>query len=263
MHWCAGEAIPGLSAGLFRKLEKDYYTHCPFDRAISVGCGNGAKEIEMIERGLVNSFDLYDIADGAIESGIADVKRRGLDDKIRFFSSNALESALSREYDLVTWFSSLHHMPSSRDAIKWSKDVLRRGGILIFDEYVGESRFQFSELFLKVNSDYRRTLPCKYLQNPFKPGSLVDTLMVNIDIDDLILLDPSEAVDSGDILPAMKEYFSSAEIILTGGAIYHMALNDIIHNLQNDSLAIENALELDLECIHNGLNQFAVAIAVK
>ena len=77
--------------------------------------------------------------------------------------------------------------------------------------------------------------------------------------------DPSEAADSGRILDFVKEYFPSAEITFTGGAVYHMTLNDIIYNFDEnkDKHLLELLLIIDDLCSQQGENHYAAALAIK
>src|SRR6202012_2082841 len=46
-------------------------------------------------------------------------------------------------YDLVNWDHSLHHMPDVDEALAWSVKVLRAGGYIMVNDYIGPNRLQF------------------------------------------------------------------------------------------------------------------------
>jgi hypothetical protein len=89
--------------------------------------------------------------------------------------------------------------------------------------------------------------------------------VTNIDVDQLIQFDPSEAMDSDRILPCLARWFPDAQVRLLGGAIYHCGLSDVIHNLMADGATqeIARALELDDMLLQQGHTHYASAIAVK
>jgi len=129
------------------------------------------------------------------------------------------------------------------------------------DEYVGPSRMQFPQWVLDANTSYRQSLPPHYKLNPYTHGELVADKMVNASIDDMIYWDPSEAADSSNIISALKLFFPDAKIRLTGGMIYHLGLNDILHNIHDNIEEIRRALALDDQLTERGVSQYAVAVA--
>ncbi|NNC79338.1 MAG: hypothetical protein HKN94_04210, partial [Acidimicrobiales bacterium] len=56
-----------------------------------------------------------------------------------------------------------------------------------------------------------------------------------------------------------------AQIILTGGVVYSMALNDIIHHFKWDPLdpLLSLMMLLDFEAANAGLTHYAAAVATK
>jgi SAM-dependent methyltransferase len=252
-------ACQAISQGLYRWVKTEFGP-LPLRRGMSVGCGEGAKEFATMAAGIVEEFDLYEISGGAISAGKEAAARLGLAERARFHHANAFESAIG-SYDLVLWNSSLHHMPAVGFALAWSRDRLRPGGLLILDEYVGPTRMQFPPWWLDENTAWRRSLPKRYKRNPFDPARLVADVVLNSDLDLLIEADPSEAADSGNILPELVKHFPEAKIKPTGGAIYHLGANDILHNFCDDPQEIGRMLEWDDRLLALGATQYAVAVA--
>jgi hypothetical protein len=62
--------------------------------------------------------------------------------------------------------------------------------------------------------------------------------------------DPSEAADCSRILECVQRQFPRAEIVPTGGVIYHLALSDLLANFAEDEdfRLLERLLELDDIC---------------
>jgi SAM-dependent methyltransferase len=253
-----GEQVSGLSQGLYRWLLRDFGP-LPLRHGVSVGCGEGVKEIEALRLGLVEQFDLFELSAFAIEAGRKAAEGERLADRMVFHHGDALERL--DFYDLVFWNNSLHHMPDVHAALSWSRRVLRPGGLLVMDEYVGPSRMQFPQWVLDANTSYRQSLPPHYKLNPYTHGELVADKMVNASIDDMIYWDPSEAADSSNIISALKLFFPDAKIRLTGGMIYHLGLNDILHNIHDNIEEIRRALALDDQLTERGVSQYAVAVA--
>lgn len=82
-------------------------------------------------------------------------------------------------------------------------------------------------------------------------------------VEQIINMDPSEAADSENIIPAIKENFIHADIRYAGGLIYLVCMEDIIHNITEDDPLLGYLLELDDQTIKFGLSQYAVILAQK
>jgi SAM-dependent methyltransferase len=261
-----GRPLSDVLSGLREWIVKEFSDRLPLRAGISVGCGQGAAELAMIQSEIVKNFDLFELSSYAVDSGRQAAEAAGLANNMRFRLGDAFSVCERREhYDIVLWQQSLHHMPDVDAALRWSRAVLRPDGILVMHEYVGPTRFQFREEVLIANSEFRRSLPEKLLSNPWAPGTKISAEVVNPDLDELIATDPSEGMDSGRILQCLFEYFPNAKVRLTGGIIYHLGLNDILHNLVREGAIdeIDRALALDDEFTNSGETQYAVALAVK
>ncbi|NEP08650.1 MAG: class I SAM-dependent methyltransferase, partial [Okeania sp. SIO4D6] len=186
--------------------------------------------------------------------------------KVTFIQGDALEVITEKEvFDFVHWNNSLHHMLDVEAAIKWSYEVLQKGGMFYMDDYVGPNRMQWSDKMLEVASQVRSILPEKYLANPRNPSQLLPKTLTRNSIERMIQIDPSEAADSERIIDSIKKYFPQAEIILTGGVVYHLALSDILHNFDEskDKYLLDFLMLIDDLCSELGETHYATAIAIK
>lgn len=233
-----------------------------WDRGISVGCGNGAKEIRLVRVGLVHHFDLFEISEIRAENGRALAEEQGVSDKITFHICDAFDQDLG-QYDLVYWNNALHHMLDTNAAVRWSRDRLKNGGSFVMDDYVGRDRLQWSEAEMDVAEKVRRLLPDRYLRDPLNLDRGLPLRPVPLLVEEWIRRDPTECADSENIIPAIKSYFPEAEITCTGGVIYHLALNDVIAHFdeEEDRPLLKALLMADLAYARAGLTHYAVAIA--
>lgn len=259
-----GEPINGFGAGL-KKLAKTKISNRKLKRGISIGCGNGAKEMVLIEQGIVEFFDLFEISEVRVAQGKDLAYKKGLDNKIKFHTHDPFKLDLKNSYDLVYWDNSLHHMLNVDDAVKWTYEVLRSQGMLLMDDFVGPSRFQWTDRSMEFASKIREILPEKYLKNPDNPSKLLSRKILRPNIKTLIQHDPTEAADSDRIIPSILKYFPNADLKFTGGCIYHLALNDVLANIdeEEDSILLELILLTDEALSYIGENHYAVCIALK
>ena len=257
-----GAPVDGLAAGDVSLLEQRVPGRV-FDRAISVGCGGGAKEMTLMRAGLVAHFDLYEASDARVQHGQELADRHGLANRITWHNRavDLASGALDGEHDLVYWNNALHHMFDADQAVQWSKRALRPNGYLYMNDFVGPDRMQWPDEALAIASRARELLPRRLLKRPTGKGYL-PTSVQRLDPDKLAAADPTECADSDAILPAVRRHFPAAWIKPTGGAIYHAALHNVIANFtEEDTPLLELMLLLDDVCTMAGHTHYAVALA--
>jgi SAM-dependent methyltransferase len=246
-----GEPLDGASAGFHLLLQRMRPGGYP--RAVSVGCGAGYKEASLVTSGLVQEFFLYEISSERVQQGKAFAKSRGIEHRMHFVQEDAFVSCRDH-FDLVYWNNALHHMMDVPAAISWSHDRLAPEGVFAMDDYVGASRFQWSDYSLHVATRFREALSADQLGN--NPSRVARP-----SLEKLIEMDPSEAADSERTVPALSATFANLEYFPTGGAIYHPALNDVLTNIEEESEALSLALLLDEVLARQGETHYGVAIA--
>ena len=159
-----GVAVDGLGAAAAILLKQ----HLPgrvYPNAISVGCGEGVKEMALVQTGLIGNFHLYEIAEARVEQDQVLAERLGIADQITFRTSNAFDIQERDSFDLVHWDHALHHMLDVNKAVTWSREMLKVGGVFYMDDFVGPSRMQWSNRTLRFACMVRRALPERYLKN--------------------------------------------------------------------------------------------------
>lgn len=279
-------ASPDASMGLAERALAKAGARAPFAHGVSVGCGNGFKEINLMKRGLVRSFTLFELADEGVRQARELAAKNGFAGRVEVVQGDAFDIVKDENrFDFVHWNNSLHHMMDVEQAVAWSHRICKPEGMFYMDDFVGPSRFQWTDRMLEIASAARRLLPKRYLRRsaPQACGlaglrsSLTSLLFgdtrrgyhpVDIhrpDAASIIAEDPSEAADSGRILEAIRRHFPDAEIINTGGVIYHMTLNDILANFdeERDRHLLELLLTIDDLCAELGHTHYATALAFK
>lgn len=261
-----GLPVDGVSQGLIEVAKKSLGHRAPLTSGISVGCGNAKKELTLIQQGIVSHFDLFELAESQIVEAQQNAREIGLADRIRIVNGDAFEIVKSEEqYDLVHWNNALHHIFDVDEAVRWSKNVLKRGGLFYMDDFVGPTRFQWSELSLSIASHIRLLLDKRFLVDPEQPECHLSTNIHRPDPDVLRAEDPSEAADSANILASVRRYFPDAQITATGGVVYNLALNDILNNFNEaqDRTVLELLMLIDDFCTDLIETHYATALAYK
>lgn len=214
----------------------------------------------MVSAGLVRHFDLFEISEVRAESGRALATRKGVSDRVAFHTCDAFEQDLG-QYDLVYWNNALHHMLDADSAVRWSRERLKLGGSFVMDDYVGPNRHQWTDVELDVAQGVRLMLPPQYRRDPQAPERELPLRPLRKSVEEMVRRDPTEAPDSENILPSVSRHFPNAEIIPTGGVIYHLALNEVIANFDEtrDVGLLEALLAMDRALTDVGLSHYAVA----
>lgn len=257
--------VDGFSKGLQLELKKMGRV---FEHGVSVGCGDGTKEFELMKEGIVKRFTLFELSTEMIKQARRKAESLGLLDRVELIQGDCFLHEFTEKVDLVHWNNSLHHMLDTKKAIKWSYDILSPGGVFYMDDFVGPTRFQWSDEALKLGTRIRRVLPKDFLKDPHRKGRYLSRELTRPNARRLKDSDPSEAADSSSIMQSVKEYFPNAKIKLTGGLIYHATLNDILHNInesdEKDKAILELSLIIDELSLNSGVeSQYAAVIALK
>lgn len=261
-----GEPIPGVSSGVHQLALNRFAARAPFGKGISVGGGTGSKEVDLLRRGLVQSMVIYDLSPQAIASGRQRATEEGFADRMTFIQDDAFRRETSPDaYDLVYWNNALHHMPDAGEALRWSRRVLKAGGLFLMDDFVGPTRMQWSQRTLNINNIFLHSLPAQYFRHPCKPAATLPQAVQRPNVAVMMATDPSECADSARILPELARHFPEADVIPTGGGVYVVGLNDVLHNIvaANDTATLDRAMDLDQACADLGETHYAAAMGIK
>ena len=83
------------------------------ERALSIGCGTGALERDLIRREMFEHVDAFDGSVGSLAVAQREARTAGMSARISYYSSNFNEPLLpARRYDAVFIHQALHHVAS-------------------------------------------------------------------------------------------------------------------------------------------------------
>jgi len=146
-----------FSGGILNFFEKNYFTK-PFKHGVSIGCGNGSKEMALLKKGIVQKFDLYELSKSRIEDGLKLAKKLDVEKQVTFYHEDAFQKD-NVNFDFIHWNNSLHHMTDTNFAVKWSYEKLIQDGVFYMDDYVGPNRFQWTSKMLSICNKVNQILP--------------------------------------------------------------------------------------------------------
>lgn len=211
--------------------------------ALSLGCGTGHREIKWAKQEKFQRIDAYDLSAFRIEKAKQSARETDLDHIINYFVSDIFDIEMRESfYDLILVEQALHHFSPMEEVLSRVNQSLKPDGYFIVNEFVGPSRFQWTDRQVEVVKGLLAVIPSKYHllwgQNGRKKKFFRPSLLR------MVLLDPSEAVESSKIRLLLKENFEIEEAREYGGTIVAPLVNGIAHNFASGDAEAEFWLQV-------------------
>ncbi len=221
----------------------------PARHGLEIGCGGGDLAIALVETGMCEQLDAFDVAEGAIETARAKARAKGIT-SINFFvaDGNGVTLAPAR-YDFICSSHALHHIENLENLFAQAAAALLPGGIFFADDYIGPSRMQYSDAHIALMNRLLDSLPEHKRRNRLAGGA-VKTSVERVPIETFLRVDPSEGVRAAEIVPLLRRHFD-VEVVPTGMSLMYEVLLGIIHNFDPEH-ARDDAM-LDLICLADDL----------
>ncbi len=218
----------------------------PFRRALSLGCGEGALERDVVAKGICAEVLGVDLLEEALERARALAREAGLHGiDYRRVDMNDLELDAGA-FDLVLFHQSLHHVENLEGCLAAVCRALAPGGTIYLDEYVGPSRGDWRwSLIADAEAVYAR-LPAAVRRRR--------RIAVPFDRDD-----PSEAVRSAEILPLFERHFRIVERRDYGGnllAVIHPYLRHERLGWPEGERVLETLIAAEKELLGRGVPSY-------
>ena len=191
-------AIPAVADSIHRRIGggtplwpldwfERTYPGTKFARALSIGCGAGALERDLVRRGLCGAVDAFDGSIASLAVARREARTAGMGGQIHYFAADFNAPAFPRAaYDAVFIHQALHHVGKLEKLLRAIRRCLKPGGLLYLEEYVGPSSTAWSAARLEPLARLYEELP--------RSLRILDRLPAPIQADD-----PSEAIRSGEI----------------------------------------------------------------
>jgi len=199
---------------------------------LSLGCGTGQKELMWASHCEYTRLDAYDLAPQRIAAAQEQASASGMTN-VRFLVGDVYKVEWPAQYyDVVFSDQSLHHFTPLDRLLARIRRTLRPDGYLVLNEFVGPTRFQWTDRQLEVVNGVLAILPPRYRVRwadhkikrcVHRPSRL-----------SMMISDPSEAVEAGNILPLVERCFEIVERRDYGGTVLHMLFADIAANFTSD-----------------------------
>jgi SAM-dependent methyltransferase len=171
-----------------------------FSRGLSLACGSGRAERDLLARGLCRSFVAIDLSEGVLAEARA--AAAGLDVEYRVGDLNEAELG-TEEFDLVLAQNCLHHVLELESLADRVWRCLKPGGLLWISDFVGETQFQWTDERLRLANQVLAILPPRYRR--FRLHNFTIETVRRPEVGNLV--SPFEAIRSSEIVPIFSRRF--------------------------------------------------------
>lgn len=213
---------------------------------LSLGCGSGANELLWAKTGMFSRIDAYDLSPERINKAKQNAENSEYGHLVRFKVGDVMKiESPACSYDMIIVEGAMHHFSPLREILNKINFFLRPGGYLYIRDFVGPTRFQWTDRQLQAINAMLDLLPNSYKkiwgEEKFKRNMYKHCRL------GMILLDPSEAVESSSILPLVRDMFETIELKIFGGTLLHPMLSGIAHNFLSDDPETQKWLDICFE----------------
>ncbi len=182
----------------------------PGDRILSVGVGRAAKERYFAKHIPDRQFVGIDIADSILEEAREINRQEGVDNlELELGNFNELDLD-ANAYDIVLGLGAIHHVEALEQFWDNVAKSLRPGGVVVAQEYIGANRFQFTDAQIEHGTRcLEEFVPDEHKTNHRRCS--------RPKLEDMIAVDPSEAVRSAEILSTCEAAGWTVDGFCSGG----------------------------------------------
>jgi 2-polyprenyl-3-methyl-5-hydroxy-6-metoxy-1,4-benzoquinol methylase len=133
LHQLGSDYLPSMP-DIHRRLSAD-----PPARVADMGCGTGWSSIGMARSYPKIRVDGFDLDEASIVDARFNARQAGLDGRVRFYTRDAGDPALTGSYDLVTAFECIHDMSDPVAALAAMRRLAEpSGSVIVMDERANE-----------------------------------------------------------------------------------------------------------------------------
>ncbi|NLT68742.1 MAG: class I SAM-dependent methyltransferase [Acidobacteria bacterium] len=198
---------------------------CRNGTLLVLGCGQAYTEHWLVASGVAMSAHAIDVSAGAIDKARAEVKAQGLTGRIthEVMDINQLKLAPDN-YDGLIISQAMHHFEELEHICNEIAHGLKPHAPIVIDDFVGPTRFQYSDERLKLMNRLLSCLPPHMQKPPIE----------RIPLEAFLLHDPSEGVRCGEITGILRTFFPIERELPYGGSVLYQVLQDVVPKIRHD-----------------------------
>ncbi len=194
---------------------------------LSLGCGAAFVEQQILERDFAGRIVAYDTSEVAIEAARQRFASTPWAERIELRCADFLTDPIpDASFDAVFVEAALHQFLDLEATFRLMNRVLRPGGLLLFEEYVGPDLQQYPPEFEALLDRINACL-APDLRRDYETGEVRHSLG-SCPLELQLERDPTEGVHASDILPLTYRYFEVLQRWDYGGAILRPLFSRIL-----------------------------------
>lgn len=232
-------------------------------KMLSIGSGICSHELKFATYKNFDDILCLDISDNLLNKAKKNAEKQNLNN-ITFKAQNIYDFEFPENYyDIVLFHASLHHFKNIDHLIgTLVNKTLKENGKLIINEFVGANRLQFPKHQLKAINSALKIIPKKFRKR-YK-SSFYKKRVYGSGLLRMIIADPSECVESENIMPTIYKYYKTIYEAPYGGNILMTLLKDLSHHFINmDSekkVVLDKLFEFEDNYLKNHSSDFVFGI---
>ena len=220
------------------------YCQPPRKRGLSIGCGDAGLELTMLRLGACERMVAIDLSAARLERARAATPPE-LTDRLELVCANVEKWRPDGRFDVVIANGVIHHLGKLKAFFDLLDDVLTDDGLLYLDEFVGPSRFQWTDKQLEIVNRLLDRLSPALRRDLVMPELGPRPRFTRPPLQGIIAADPSEAARSAEIPAVLHRRLETVEEREWGGAIFHQLFNRIMGNFAGQDDLVRVIMELD------------------
>lgn len=205
----------------------------PAKRMLSVGSGLGFAEEKLVRHGLVESVVAFEASPVAVKNALKRLETAGLRERFDFRSGDVCSADLQDdEFDLVFVQAAIHHFYNIDEMFELFRRVLKPGGMIIYDEYVGPDHHMYEDSVMALLNEVNDCLAAGYRYDVLR--NEIRSEVPRASLEWMLNMDPSEGVHSSKILPLTYRHFDVQDRRDYGGTLMRPFFVGILPNFDFD-----------------------------
>lgn len=225
---------------------KEHHAAEPFGRGLSLGCGEGELERDVMAKEICRAMVGMDLSNEAVSrAGALAHKERFANIEYQLGDMNHLELE-EASFDIAFFHQSLHHVQALDPCLATVRRALRPGSLLYLDEYIGPSRGDWHQELIAEAEELYAGLP----------KSIKRSRRVTLPVD---WRDPSEAVRSAEIMEHLERHFILRERRDYGGnllSVIHPLLDPQVLKTPLGEEVLGTLVEAEDELLERGVGSY-------
>lgn len=201
----------------------------PPQRMLALGSGMAFVEEHLLRQNFAQHIVAYEMSATAVERARVRLREAGLSDRIELRAADVLADDLpSSAFDVVFVQAAIHHFDRIEAMFELMHRVLRPGGLLVYDEYVGPDLHVWAPEVVAIMDEINACLAPGYRWDHLAKAHRHEGPQPSREW--MLQHDPSEGVHASRILPLTYQYFDVLDRADYGGTILRPFFSGILPN---------------------------------